>query len=88
MEHLSEWHDLTPSDRDTYPKVDAPLQVQYDNGGLFTGYRDDFFPREGHLLSDSRITCWRLPQGPGREVDWSDPQGRFNLAYCSSVNFR
>jgi hypothetical protein len=30
MAHLSDWHVFDPNDRKTYPKVDAPVQVRFD----------------------------------------------------------
>ena len=45
-EHLSDWHVFTPSDRRTYPKVDAPVQVvRFSDGGLRAGSSSTFFHR-------------------------------------------
>jgi hypothetical protein len=58
MRHLSEWHTFDPRDPQTYPKVDAPVQVRCESGGGNIGFSRDFFPATG-LLSDSLITGWR-----------------------------
>jgi hypothetical protein len=58
MQHLSDWHTFNPRDPQTYPKVDAPIQVRYESGSLSVGFSRDFFPGSG-LLSDSLITGWR-----------------------------
>jgi hypothetical protein len=58
MQHLSEWHPFNSQDRQTYPKVDAPIEVRYGSGTVSVGFRHDFFPASG-LLSDSLITGWR-----------------------------
>ena len=34
MFHLSDWQVFDSTDRRTYPKVDAPVQVRVDDGGL------------------------------------------------------
>jgi|HubBroStandDraft_4_1064222.scaffolds.fasta_scaffold1808018_1 hypothetical protein len=56
--HLSEWHTFNLRDRKTYPKVDAPIQVQYESGQVSVGFSHDFFPA-WDLLPESLITCWR-----------------------------
>jgi hypothetical protein len=56
--HLSEWHTFNPHHRETYPKVDAPIQVQYESGEVSIGFTHDFFPVSG-LLLDSLVTNWR-----------------------------
>jgi hypothetical protein len=40
--HLSEWHPFNPRDRQTYPKVEAPIQVRYESGGVSVGHSHDF----------------------------------------------
>jgi hypothetical protein len=37
MDHLSDWHEFDSSDRKTYPKVDAPVQVRFDDETLQQG---------------------------------------------------
>jgi hypothetical protein len=32
--HLSDWHAFDPNDRNTYPKVVAPVQVRFEDGEL------------------------------------------------------
>jgi hypothetical protein len=68
--HLSEWHTFNLRDRQTYPKVDAPVQVQYESGQVSVGFSHDFFPVSG-LLSDSLITDWRYikPEALRRDVN-------------------
>jgi hypothetical protein len=58
MQHLSEWHTFNARDRQTYPKVDAPIQVRYESGSVSVGFSHDFFPASA-LLSDSLIRDWR-----------------------------
>ena len=45
MDHLSDWHGFDARDTSTYPKVNAPVQIRYADGGLAVGYTLDFFPR-------------------------------------------
>jgi hypothetical protein len=58
MVHLSDWHEFNPGDRRTYPKVEAPVQVRFDDGRLDEGDSQTFFPRRG-LLPTSSIIGWR-----------------------------
>jgi hypothetical protein len=58
MFHLSDWHVFDSTDRRTYPKVDAPVQVRFDDGGLNEGDSRTFFPR-AELLATSSIVSWR-----------------------------
>jgi hypothetical protein len=58
MKHLSNWHDFNPHDPQTFPKVNAPIQVRYKSGKVNVGYSRDFFPGS-ELLSDSPIKGWR-----------------------------
>ena len=58
MRYLSEWNAFNPYDRETYPKVNAPVQVTYEGGRVGEGFSLDFFPASG-LLSGSLITRWR-----------------------------
>ena len=58
MSHLSDWHRFEPTDRSTYPKVDAPVQVRFDNGQMEEGSVRMFFPLT-KLLPGSSITGWR-----------------------------
>jgi hypothetical protein len=62
MAHLSDWHVFDPSDRRTYPKVAAPVQVRFDNGQMEEGDSRTFFPRTG-LLPSASITDWRYIKG-------------------------
>jgi hypothetical protein len=62
MAHLSDWHVFDPSDRKTYPKVAAPVQVRFDNGQMEEGDSRMFFPRTG-LHPSASITGWRYIKG-------------------------
>lgn len=57
-EHLSDWHVFTSSDRNSYPRVDAPVQVRFSNGEQVEGSSRRYFPRN-KLLPTSSITGWR-----------------------------
>lgn len=58
MAHLSDWHLFNPSDRKTYPKVKAPVQVRFNDGKLEEGDSRTFFPTT-RLLPCSSINGWR-----------------------------
>jgi hypothetical protein len=58
MDHLSEWHTFDPLNEETYPKVNAPVQVKYDTGIVVEGFSVEFFPSVG-LRSGLPITGWR-----------------------------
>ena len=58
MPHLCDWHAFDPSDRKTYPKVDAPVQVRFDDGRCEEGDSRTFFPLM-KLLPCSSINAWR-----------------------------
>jgi hypothetical protein len=58
MAHLSDWHRFNPSDRKTYPKVKAPVQVRFDDGKFEEGDSRTFFPKT-KLLPSSSIDGWR-----------------------------
>lgn len=58
VEHLSNWHAFHSRDVRTYPKVDAVLQVKFENGRIEEGIASEFFPRTG-LLPASSIVAWR-----------------------------
>src|ERR1700744_1249028 len=62
MAHLSDWHDFNPADRATYPKVDAPVQVKFNNGRMEEGGSRTYFPQV-RLLPASSIEAWRYIQG-------------------------
>jgi hypothetical protein len=62
MAHLSDWHVFDPSDRKTYPAVDAPVQVRFDDGKLEEGDSRMFFPLT-KLLPCSSIVAWRYIKG-------------------------
>jgi hypothetical protein len=62
MAHLSDWHKFDPSDRETYPKVDAPVQVRFDDGQMEEGDSRMFFPID-KLLPSSSINAWRYVKG-------------------------
>jgi hypothetical protein len=65
MTHLSDWHTFEPSDRETYPKVDSPVQVRFDDGRMEEGDCRTFFPLV-KLLPCSSITAWRYIKGPSQ----------------------
>jgi hypothetical protein len=58
MAHLSDWHLFDPADRNTYPKLAAPVEVRFDDGMLEEGDSRTFFPRI-ELLPSSSIIGWR-----------------------------
>ena len=58
MDHLSGWHVFDPTDRKTYPKVKAPVQVRFQDGKLEEGDSRVFFPQT-ELLPTSSIIGWR-----------------------------
>jgi hypothetical protein len=58
MPHLSDWHLFDPSDRKTYPKVNAPVQVRFEDGRLEEGLSRIFLPL-AKLLPSSSIIAWR-----------------------------
>ena len=62
MAHLSDWNVFNPRDRKTYPKVDAPVQVRFENGKIEEGDSRIFFPR-AELIPDSSIIAWRYIKG-------------------------
>jgi hypothetical protein len=62
MVHLSDWHAFDSMDRSTYPEVDAPVEVRFDDGGLKEGDSRMFFPRT-KLLATSSIVGWRYIKG-------------------------
>jgi hypothetical protein len=64
MAHLSDWHTFNPSDRKTYPKVNAPVQVRFDDGKFEEGETRMFFPQV-NLLPCSSIQAWRYIKGLG-----------------------
>ena len=57
MNRLSDWNAFDPSDRKTYPRVDAPVQVRFDNGQIEEGDGRMYFPLT-KLLPGSSITGW------------------------------
>jgi hypothetical protein len=58
MKYISEWHSFDPKSAQTYPKIDAPLQVRYANGAERKGsFKELFSPRKTSL--DTKITGWR-----------------------------
>ena len=71
MRYLSEWNAFNPYDRETYPKVNAPVQVTYEGGRVGEGFSLDFFPAFGatfrfthHTLAlyqtgGPPVDCWR-----------------------------
>jgi hypothetical protein len=62
MAHLSDWHAFNPSDRKTYPKVNAPVQVRFNDGKFEEGETLMFFPLV-NLLPGSSIHAWRYIKG-------------------------
>ena len=65
MVHVSHWHTFNPSDRKTYPKVNAPVQVRFDDGKLEEGETRMFFSQV-KLLPCSSIRAWRYIKGPAQ----------------------
>lgn len=62
MKQLSDWQSFDPTDRKTYPKMDAPVQVRFDNGQTEEGNTRMFFPLT-RLLPSSSINAWRYIRG-------------------------
>ena len=62
MKPCSDWRAFDPADRSTYPKVDASLQVKFENGRIEEGPASEFFPGTG-LLPVSSIVAWRYIKG-------------------------
>ncbi len=62
MDHVSDWHRFEPSDRKTYPNMDAPVQVKFDDGKVEEGGSRMFFPLN-NLLPCSSINAWRYIKG-------------------------
>jgi hypothetical protein len=62
MAHLSDWHTFDPSDRKTYPEVNAPVQVRFEDGKFEEGQSRMFFPQI-KLLPCSSIHAWRYIKG-------------------------
>ena len=58
MSHLSDWHVFDPTDRQTYPKVSAPVQVRFEDGRVEERDCRMFFPQV-RLLPCSSISGWR-----------------------------
>jgi hypothetical protein len=54
IKNLSDWHEFDPNNRKTYPKVEAPVQVRFDDGRLEEGDSRRFFP-----VKKSSIEAWR-----------------------------
>jgi hypothetical protein len=61
MTHLSDWNPFHPSDRKSYPRVAATVQVRFDDGMIEEGDSRMFFPA-GTLLPCSSIIAWRYIQ--------------------------
>jgi hypothetical protein len=62
MAHLSDWRVFDPTDRKTYPAMDAPVQVKFDDGKFEEGASRMFFPQT-KLLPGSSINAWRYIKG-------------------------
>jgi hypothetical protein len=58
MEHLSDWHDFTPSNRSTYPTVEAPVQVRYRDGIMSEGVSFKSLLQPSLLIANP-INGWR-----------------------------
>jgi hypothetical protein len=58
MGHRSDWHSFNETVSETYPTIDASVQVRYANGGTAEG---DFRKLLLHvrILHESPITAWR-----------------------------
>jgi hypothetical protein len=63
MEHLSDWHELDPPDRITYPRVAQKVQIRFRNGDTKEGPRSEFFRATG-VLEDTEIIAWRYIKDP------------------------
>jgi hypothetical protein len=66
MAHVSDWHVFDPSDRGTYPREKAPVQVRFDDGKLEEGDSRMFFPQT-KLLPCSSIIAWRYVEGVSQD---------------------
>jgi hypothetical protein len=62
MAHLSDWHAFDPNDRNSYPKVVAPVQVRFEDGTLEEGVSLTFFLHRKQLPTSS-IRAWRYIKG-------------------------
>ena len=62
MNHPSDWHMFDAGDRKTYPTVDAPVQVKFNDGKYEEGGSRMFFPL-AQLLPCSSIHAWRYVKG-------------------------
>jgi hypothetical protein len=60
--HISEWHVFDPTDRVTYPKVSALVQIRFADGKFQEGDSRTFLSFT-KLLLNSSITGWRYIQG-------------------------
>ena len=58
MPHLSDWHVFDPSDKNTYPEENSPVQIKFDDGKFEEGESRMFFPKV-KLLPGSSISAWR-----------------------------
>jgi hypothetical protein len=59
---MSDWQRFDPSDRKSYPKLNAPVQVRFDDGQTEEGDSRIFFPL-AKLLPCSSINAWRYVKG-------------------------
>jgi hypothetical protein len=50
----TDWHKFDPNDRKTYPNVEAPVEVRFDDGRTEEGDSRRFFPAK-----KSSIAAWR-----------------------------
>lgn len=64
--YVSDWYVFNASDRRTYPKVKAPVQVRFEDGKLEEGDSQVFFP-SAKLLPCSSIVAWRYIKGHAAE---------------------
>ena len=62
MAHLSDWHVFNPTDRNTYPKGNSPVQFKFDDGKFADGESRTFFPQVNPLPGSS-INAWRYVRG-------------------------
>jgi hypothetical protein len=62
MADMGDWHVFDPSDRKSYPKLNAPVQIRFDDGKFEEGDSRIFFPL-AKLLPCSSINAWRYIKG-------------------------
>jgi hypothetical protein len=58
VEHLSVWHDFDSDNLDTYPEVNARIQVKHANGQLGEAYSLELFSLN-RIAAESPVVAWR-----------------------------